>query len=65
MLEEGANPIQGIAQARVLSRDSSYMGELEEGLLAHSEFSNLGDNAYQRFAEIERLDVAGTLVPAI
>ena len=65
MLEEGANPIQGIAQAGVLSRDRPYVGELEKGLLAHSEFSNLGDNAYQRFSEIERLDVVGTLVPTI
>ena len=47
------------------SRDRPYVGELEEGLLAHSEFSNLGDNTYQRFSEIERLDVVGTLVPTI
>ena len=41
------------------------MGELEEGLLAHSEFSNLGDNAYQRFSEIEGLDVVGTFVSTV
>ena len=65
MLEEGANPTQGTTQVGMPSRDRPYVGELEKGLLAHSEFSNLGNNTYQRFSEIEGLDVVGTFVPTI
>ena len=65
MLEEGANPTQGTTQVGMPSRDRPYVGELEESLLASGELSNPEDDTYQRFSEIEGLDMVGTLVPTI
>ena len=65
MLEEGTNPVQSTSQVGVSPRDGLYVGELEESLLASGELSNPEDDTYQRFSEIEGLDMVGTLVPTI
>ena len=65
MLEEGTNPVQSTTQVGVSPRDGLHVGELEESLLASGELSNPEDDTYQRFSEIEGLDMVGTLVPTI